>query len=222
MVSGRFSIFEGCVTTGIEGISAQAITNLALGGNISLIQCIVEIFLGNRYENKEETDMKIRTFNYYKTTITVFIALGVLLNISSLVMAIEIDEYKIFYYSIPISLVIAFFPIIIDYKHIISIYLDHEKAISYSLLNKKLCQVNFKDTVFYSIFDVKFLYATSVRFIAVSNEPFLCDENCKSVFKRGFYGSYDQKSIIIFPYITGYPLLQSFLNDENWRNTRDG
>ncbi len=164
--------------------------------------------------------MKIRTFNYYKTTITVFLALGVLLNIFAFIMAVDIDEYIFFYYSIPISLVIAFFPIIIDYKHIISVHLDHEKAISYSLLNKKLCQVNFKDTVFYSFFDVKFLYATSVKFIAVSNEPFLCDENCKSSFKRGFYGSYDQKSIIVFPYNTDYPLLRTLLNDKNWRNTR--
>ena len=35
--------FEGCVTTGLEGITAQVIANFAMGGNVSILQSIIDL-----------------------------------------------------------------------------------------------------------------------------------------------------------------------------------
>ena len=48
-------------------------------------------------------------------------------------------------------------------------------------------------------FDVRFTYSAPMKFVALSNEPFSCVSR-NGVFKAGFYGAYDPKKIIVFPY----------------------
>ena len=38
-----YAAFEGCVTTGLEGITAQVIANFAMGGNVSILQSIIDL-----------------------------------------------------------------------------------------------------------------------------------------------------------------------------------
>lgn len=38
------SAFEGCVKTGVEEVTAQVIANFAMGGNVSILQGIIDLF----------------------------------------------------------------------------------------------------------------------------------------------------------------------------------
>ncbi len=167
--------------------------------------------------------MKISMFKFYKTSVISFIALATILIIASLAYTAfytdgEMDECIMMYISIPIGFAISLFPILINYRQLTHVSLDHDKCISYSLLGKKLCQINYNEYVFYSFFDVRFAYAPPVRFIALSNLPFVCNQNPKSIFEKKFYGAYDQKQIIIFPYDDQVAPL---LNLDNWQKTQD-
>ena len=163
--------------------------------------------------------MKISMFKFYKTTIICFMTLGIFAIIGSIIFTVYyysgvgLDDYIVLLWVIPMGIAVSLFPILINYKQLTHVFLNHEKCISYSLLRKKLCQINLNEPVFYSFFDVRFAYTPSVRFIALSNIPFRCEQNPKSFFEKKFYGSYDQKQIIIFPY--GEQVVP-LLNLDNW------
>lgn len=163
--------------------------------------------------------MKITMFKLYKTSIICSSALGIFVIVGSIIFTIYyysgvgLDDFIVLLDAIPIGIAISLFPILINYKQLTHVFLNHEKCISYSLLRKKLCQININENVFYSFFDVRFAYAPSVKFIALSNMPFKCEQNHKSILEKKFYGSYDQKQIIIFPYDD---YVAPLLNLDNW------
>ena len=73
--------------------------------------------------------------------------------------------------------------------------------------------VDFRKPVYYSFFYFfsKIPHAPQVEFIAVSNERFAIPD--KSTRKKGFYGAYDQRKIIIFLY---EEKVSELLNIEKW------
>lgn len=163
--------------------------------------------------------MKISMFKFYKSSFICLLSLGLCVISGSIIFTISnyqgvgIDDFIMLFLVVPIGIVVSLFPVLINYKQLTHISLDHEKCISYSLLGKRLCQTNYNITVFYSFFDVRFAYVPPVRFIAISNMPFKCEQNPKSVFERKFYGCYNQSRIIIFPYDDK---VASFLNLDDW------
>ncbi len=168
----------------------------------------------------EENAMKINMFKFYKISCICLLSLGLCVILGSIILTIcnyqgiGIDDFIMLFLAVPLGIVISLFPVLINYKQLTHISLDHEKCISYSLLGKRLCEINYHTTVFYSFFEVKFLYAPPVRFIAISNMPFKCEQNPKSIFDKKFYGCYDQSRIIIFPYDDKVAL---FLNLDDWQ-----
>lgn len=150
--------------------------------------------------------MKINMFKFYKAGIICLLTLGIIEIIGSIIFTAYyytgngIDDCIILFIAFPIGLVVALFPICISYRQLTYVLLDDTKCTSYSLLRKRLCEVDFKESVFYSEFYVKFAYKPRVKFIALSNEPFVCKQNSESAFEKKFYGAYNQNKIIIFPY----------------------
>lgn len=163
--------------------------------------------------------MKISMFKFYKSTIIFCSILGIFTIVGSIIFTIYyysgvgLDDYIMLFLVIPIGIGVSLFPIIINYKQLTHVFLEHDKCISYSLLRKNLCQINFNESVFYSFFDVRFLYEPPIRFIALSNMSFKCVQDTKSIFEKKFYGTYNQKQIIIFPYDDQVVPL---LNLDNW------
>ena len=150
--------------------------------------------------------MKISMFKFYKIDIICFLTLGIFVIVGSIIFTIYyysgngVDDYIFLLLCIPLGIFIILFPICLFYRALIYVLFEDKKCTSYSLLKKKLCEVDLSNRVFYSEFYVKFLYVPPIKFIALSNEPFVCKQNPKSILERGFYGSYNQKKIIIFPY----------------------
>lgn len=163
--------------------------------------------------------MTIPMFKFYKNSIICFAAIGLLIIIGSLVFTAYYqtgdgaDDYIMLFVAVPIAVLIALFPIFLNYKHLTQVQLNENHCVSYTLCRKKLCTVDFKKPVFYSAFYVRFAYAPPVKFIAVSNVPFTVEQNCTLLSKRGFYGAYNQKRIIVFPYDEQ---VASLLNLEKW------
>ena len=149
--------------------------------------------------------MKINMFRFYKTGCVCFFILGLFIIIGSIIAAFQfyrnigIGDFIIVFVGVPIGVVVALFPIFLYYKQLTYVTLEKNKCTSYSLFKKKLCQVDYNIKVYYSFFDVNFLYSPTVKFVALSNMPFECD-NRVGIIKKGFYGSYDQTKIIIIPY----------------------
>ena len=150
--------------------------------------------------------MIIHMSKFYKTSIICFIVIGLLIIISALVFTVYyhngegLSDYIMLFVTVPIALLTILFPILLNYKHLTQVHLNENTCIAYSFLRKKLCTVNLKKQVFYSVFYVRFAYAPQVKFIAVSNAPFTVEQNCNCISKRGFYGAYNKKKIIVFPY----------------------
>lgn len=150
--------------------------------------------------------MTIHMLKFYKNSIICFAAIGLLIIIGALIFTAYyqtgegVDDYIMLFVAVPIAVLIALFPIFLNYKHLTQVQLNENHCVSYTLCRKKLCTVDFKKPVFYSVFYVRFAYAPPVRFIAVSNAPFAVAQNCNSLSKRGFYGAYNRKEIIVFPY----------------------
>lgn len=134
--------------------------------------------------------MKISLLKYYKTSIISLSALGIFAIVLSFIFTFfdgsNLDDYIMLFVTVPVGIAVSLFPILINYKQLTCVVLSHEKCISYSLLRKKLCQINFDEHVFYSFFDVRFSYKPVVRFIALSNMPFNCEQNNNISFKRSF------------------------------------
>lgn len=163
--------------------------------------------------------MTIHMFKFYKNSIICFAAIGLLIIIGTLIFTAYYqtgegaDDYIMLFVAVPIAVLIALFPMFLNYKHLTQIRLHENTCIAYSFLRKKLCTVDFMKPVFYSVFYVRFAYAPQVKFIAVSNEPFLMETSGKHLLKRNFYGAYNRKEIIVFPYDDQ---IASLLHLEKW------
>ncbi len=144
--------------------------------------------------------MKISMFRFYKTSIITALVYGMIVLIGSIILSCYYATHIFLIIGLAFALLAAVFPIKIYHRNLTHVLLEREKCIAYSLFNQKLCQVNFNEKTFYSFFDVRFLYAPPVRFIALSNTPFQCVQNTKSIFEEKFYGVYNQKRIVIIPY----------------------
>lgn len=150
--------------------------------------------------------MKINTLKFYKVSFVCFFILGLIVIISSIIFTIDhcvgagVDDLIMLFIGIPAGLAIVIFPWIINYKQLIYVVFDKTTCTSYSLFKKKLCQIDFEKPIYYFIFNVTFSYAPSVKFVSISNMPFICEPKAKSIVKKKFYGNYDTKKIIIFPY----------------------
>lgn len=94
----------------------------------------------------------------------------------------------------------SIFPILLNYRQLTHVVLKNDECISYSFLHKKLCVINLKEDVYYSLFYVRFSYAPKIQFIALSNESFSIAQSSKNLMSKSFYGEYNQKKIIILPY----------------------
>ena len=118
--------------------------------------------------------MKISMFKFYKYSIIFFISSGLFVIFGSIILTIYyyrgvgIDDFIMLFLAVPTGIGTSLLPVILYYKLLTHISLDHEKCISYSLLGKQLCSTNYNTTVYYSFFDVKWTYEP-VRFIAISN-----------------------------------------------------
>lgn len=169
--------------------------------------------------------MKIGLLKYYKSNFICFLMLGVCIIVGAIIFTFYyyqgegLDDFIMLFLAVPIGIVISLFPILISYKQLNFVYLENDMCVSYSLLKKKLCQVNYNERVFYSFFDVKFAYAPVVKFIALSNTPFLCKQNPESFLEKKFYGTYDNTRIIVFPYDKQ---VAQRLNIDDWHNVRTG
>ena len=111
-----------------------------------------------------------------------------------------LDDYIMLFLAVPEGLGVALFPILLNYKQLSHAVLDTQTCTSYSFLGKKHCTVHFAEKVYYAVFYVKFAYTPQIRFIALSNEKFVCENRPRSIFEKSFYGKYNPKKIIVFPY----------------------
>lgn len=167
--------------------------------------------------------MSIYTFKFYKNSIICFAVIGLLVIIGSVVFIAYyhtnegVEDYIMLFITIPAAVMIALFPILLNYKHLTQVQINENNCVAYSFLRRKLCTVHFNEQVFYSVFYVRFAYAPPVKFIAVSNEPFSFEHNHKHISKRSFYGAYNQKKIIVFPYDEQVAAL---LNPEKWKQIK--
>jgi len=157
--------------------------------------------------------MRINMFKFYKTSFICSLILGIFTIIGSVIFTIYyysgvgIDDFIMLFIGVPLGLSIIIFPICINYRQLGYITIDKNECISYSFFKREICRIDFCKRVYYSFFDVKFSYSPSVKFIAFSNQPFICNQKSNSVFKKSFYGSYDKTQIIILPYDKNLPLL---------------
>lgn len=162
--------------------------------------------------------MTIHMYKFYKNSIICFATISLLIIIGALIFTAyyqtgDSADFIMLFAAVPIAVLIALFPIFLNYKHLTQIRLYENTCIAYSFLRKKLCTVDFEKQVYYSVFYVRFAYAPQVEFIAVSNAPFTVEQNGNTFSKRGFYGAYNQKRIIVFPYDAQ---VASLLHLEKW------
>lgn len=154
-------------------------------------------------------------FKFYKIGIATSIALGFIIIIGSVILTIFCRlSNVIFLIAVPCGLMIALFPILLNHRQLTNVLLSESEVVSYSLFGEKLCAVSLGEPVFYSFFYVRPPCEPEIEFIAISNESFICDNDFKSFSKKRFYGSYDRKTIIIFPYDEQVAPL---LNIDNWK-----
>lgn len=166
--------------------------------------------------------MRISNAKQYHGDIVVFAILGIIIAVGSIVLTAYYytgagaDDYFLLFIAVPCSILCFLFPIILNYRQLTYVLLDNTKCTSYTLLHKKLCTVDLQNTVYYTLFDVWFPYRPKVKYIALSNDTFECDHNNKKIdlYKRKFYGKYNRKSIVIFPYDER---TVSFLNFDDYR-----
>ena len=198
------------------------IADFALGSNVRIAK-YYRIVL-------EDAAMKISMFKFYKARCIFFLIMGAALIAGAIAFTIYfysgagiIEDFLLLILAVPMAPIIALLPFFMSYGQMTHVILDEGKCVSYSLLNKKLCRVRYDKDVFYSFFYVKFLYEPEVRFIALSNSPFQCRQTLAEItditgaLKKKFYGTYNQRKIIVFPYDeTVAPLLH--LDDWHMNN----
>lgn len=148
----------------------------------------------------------------FSTTFALVIIIGALVFTFYYYTGSGVEDYIMLFCAIPMATG-ALTPIIISHRHLTQVHLDKNGCVAYSFLRKKLCMVDFRKPVYYSFFYFfsKIPHAPRVEFIAVSNERFAIPD--KSTRKKGFYGAYDQRKIIIFLY---EEKVSELLNIEKW------
>ena len=150
--------------------------------------------------------MKISMFRFYKTQIITGFVYGIVVLIGTIIISTHyatgniLDDCILPICGFSLALIGGLSPVLINIRQLNRVVLKHDSCISYSIFRRKLCEVKYSERVFYSLVDVRFAYAPPVRFIALSNRPFTCEQNPKSIFGKKFYGTYDQNQIILFPY----------------------
>ena len=168
--------------------------------------------------------MEINLFKSYRHNVIFFLVLGLLIIIGSIIFTvyyyegIGFDDYIMLLLGVPIGLIPIIFPFCICSKRFFTqVVLEENKCTSYSFFKKELCVVNFNKKVYFTFFNILSRSYNprpyGVKFIAVSNEPFVCNQNTLNIFKGIFQGTYDYKKIIIFPY---YSETIKLLKHENW------
>lgn len=145
-------------------------------------------------------------FKMYKATIICFFVIGfVILGISiTLTVCYSSENENLFIFSaigIPAACSCCIFPLLLYYKHLPWILMEKHMCTSFSFFpRKKLCTVDFNKDVYFALFFVRCLYSQPLQFIAISNTTFSCDRRSGYVKGKSFYGSYNTKQVIVFPY----------------------
>ncbi len=148
--------------------------------------------------------MKIGLFKFYRNGIIVFWTIATIVIVSSIIMTINfgVEDKGGFLFLLLGFLLGIFcivFPVLLNYRQLTYVIFEKHRFSAYSLAHKKLCSVELDQNVFFAEFFVQFALASRVKFIALSNAPFIVNQP-QSIFDKNFYGSYDQTKILIFPY----------------------
>lgn len=153
--------------------------------------------------NKNAT--KIKMWKFYLADIICFLTLGVVVIIGSVVFTAYYysgagtDDLIMLFIGVPTGVLIAVFPFVSNYRNMLYIQIDDDKCTSYSLNGKKVCEVDFHEKVYRSYFYVRFQFIPQLKFIAIANEAFVCEQPQQSIFKRKLYGKYPREKVIVFP-----------------------
>lgn len=156
--------------------------------------------------------MKISMIKFYKSTLIVFGVISLIIIAAAVAFALLFrtggrEGVIMMLLGVFAGIMCMLFPIVLNGRQLTRVRLSDDEAVSYSLFGKELCSVDFSKNVFSTPFDVRFSYAPPTKFIAVSNESFADPKQSKR-----FYGTYDRKKIIIFPYDEQ---AAQFINTEN-------
>ncbi len=150
--------------------------------------------------------VKIKMWKLYLDAIICFSVLGICMIIGSVVYtALQYtgggaDDFFMIFIGAPMGLLIAAFPFMLNYRNMTRILIADGRCTAYSLLGKKICEVDLNKTIYRTDFYVRFRYKPERKFVAVSNEPFICERRQKRLFEKKFYATYDRKKVIVFPY----------------------
>lgn len=141
---------------------------------------------------------------FYKGDVILFLVTAFLINVGAVlfVLNFHMDSYACIFLAMGflLSLLIALLPLI-TYRQWTYAMFGEGRCTSYTVFNKKLCEIDTSKSVYYEFFDVHFRGIPPVRFAAISNEPFSVNPRGKSIFASAkFYGTYDRSKIVIFIY----------------------
>lgn len=154
--------------------------------------------------NKNE--IIINMWKIYLNGIVCFLTLGAVAIVGSVVYTVYTytgggaDDLILLFIGVPMGVLIAVFPFLVNYRNMTRILISDERCVAYSLLGKKICEVDLNEKIYQARFYVRFQFQPERKFVAVSNEPFVCERRQKSLFEKKFYGTYDRKKVIVFPY----------------------
>ncbi len=148
--------------------------------------------------------MKISLFKFYRNCFIIFWTAAILVIVSSIITTIcfgvETKEgFLILFWGFSLGMICIVFPVLLNYRQLTYVIFEKHICSAYSFTHKKLCSIELNQNVFYAEFFVRFALTPQVKFIALSNEPFICSQS-QSYFGKKFYGSYNQTKILIFPY----------------------
>ncbi len=165
--------------------------------------------------------MKIKMFNLYRGTFIVFWILSAVCFAGAFALSAFLgdgskDDFVIISVGMLLGVLCIFIPLILYRRQCTSVYLNSSGCTSHSIVGKKLCYVDFNKTVYYSLFNIQFLYETPIKLIAVSNMPICSNSKNNEAFKKRFYGSYNRKSIMVFIYNEES---QRFLKTNEWQKS---
>ncbi len=150
--------------------------------------------------------MKIKMWKLYFSDIICFSVLGICMIIGTVVYTAlhytgeGADDFFMIFIGVPMGVLIAAFPFVLNYRNMTRILIADGRCAAYSLLEKKICEVDLNEKIYQARFYVRFRFQPERKFVAVSNEPFVCERRQKSIFEKKFYGTYDRKKVIVFPY----------------------
>ena len=160
----------------------------------------------SKMPESNNNEMKINMWKIYLNGIVCFLTLGAVVIIGSVVYTVYhytgggADDLILLFIGVPMGILIVAFPFLVNYRNITRILISDDRYVAYSLLGKKICEVDLNEKIYQARFYVRFRFQTERKFVAVSNEPFVCERRRKSLFEKKFYGTYDRKKVIVFPY----------------------